>query len=211
MYGRKAEKLCFLASIALICSMFTMSIYALIYEWEMGIASLFYTVLSILPVTIFNRFGLPVPWAFELIIAIPIFFHIGGGVLGLYTIYWFDDLLHIYASGLISFSTIIVLYLLAKYTGSFFKATTWVMVFLAIMVTLAIGALWEIAEFASDQTLATTEQGSNYDTMTDLIYNIIGGSAVAIASGALIKGGKFEKIIPSLDDGANRIAVRAKR
>lgn len=48
------------------------------------------------------------------------------------------------------------------------------------MLTLALGAFWEIMEFASDQILATSYQHGLDDTMWDLITDLVGGGIIGV-------------------------------
>lgn len=102
-----------------------------------------------------------------------------GNSFGLYTkLSWFDKALHFTSStliGMIGFLAIYVLHLTHRT-----RFHWWIDGIAILLVTLGIGALWEIAEYGVDQLFARRTQGSPGlsaidDTMFDLILDAIGG------------------------------------
>ena len=106
-----------------------------------------------------------------------------GHLLGLYVrLPWYDKVLHLGSStliGLIGFLTIYVL----RTTGRT-DLRAWLDGVLILFVTLGVGALWEIAEYAVDHLLGRATQSSPGmapldDTMIDLIVDGVGGLVAA--------------------------------
>lgn len=91
--------------------------------------------------------------------------------------WWWDIALH--ASYAIGFGLLGFLFVLMMFDGDRFAAPSWAICFLAFAIAVAIGAMWEIFEFAMDLWLGLNMQKSGLtDTMTDLIVDVI-GAAVA--------------------------------
>lgn len=107
-----------------------------------------------------------------------------GNLGGLYTrIAWYDKALHIGSSILVG---VIAFY--AVYLAHFLGRTSrhpWIDGVAILLVTLGLGALWEIAEYTVDQVLHRSTQGSPAqgpldDTMWDLILDGLGGVVGAV-------------------------------
>lgn len=107
-----------------------------------------------------------------------------GRLGGLYdTSIWFDKALHLGNSallGMVAFLAVYVLHFTNKTATS-----AWIDGLAILLVTLGLGALWEIAEYASDLAFQKGAQGSPLlspldDTMWDLILDGIGGGIGAV-------------------------------
>ena len=94
--------------------------------------------------------------------------------------WWWDVVLHTGSAigfGIIGFTVLVILFKQKKVA-----ATPIVVSVFAFSVALAIGALWEIFEYAVDQTLGTNMQKNGLqDTMWDLIVDSIGAFIAATA------------------------------
>lgn len=107
-----------------------------------------------------------------------------GNLLGLYvTIPWFDKVLHLGNSVLLGLVAFLAVYVL-HFTGRIRQHA--VIDGLAILlVTLGLGALWEIGEYTTDVLLHRATQGSPAlspldDTMVDLMLDGAGGILAAV-------------------------------
>ena len=107
-----------------------------------------------------------------------------GNLLGLYqTIPWFDKVLHFGNSALIGMTAFLAVYV-AHLLGRN-RQHLWVDGIAIFLLTLGLGALWEIAEYLVDHYLGYHSQGSPGippldDTMIDLMLDGIGGLVAAI-------------------------------
>ena len=104
-----------------------------------------------------------------------------GEVFDFYERFWFwDVLLHcISAAG---FALIAGIYMIVLFGKESTNASPRVIAFFALCVAVAIGAVWEIFEFAMDQLFGLNMQKSGLvDTMWDLIIDT-GGAMVAAIS-----------------------------
>jgi hypothetical protein len=108
-----------------------------------------------------------------------------GRVYGLYgTSGWFDKGLHLINPLMLSWLAFLALYALHA-TGRLLVSTG-LLVGATIMLTLGIGALWEIGEYLSDLAFGLGAQGSPVmdpldDTMVDLMFDAAGGAIGGIA------------------------------
>jgi hypothetical protein len=107
-----------------------------------------------------------------------------GNWLGLYrSVAWYDKALHLGSSVLIGTIGFLAVYVLhVTYRTRFHP---WLFGIAVLLVTLGIGALWEIAEYAVDGAFGRASQtspGMNRidDTMLDLVLDGIGGIVGAI-------------------------------
>ncbi len=107
-----------------------------------------------------------------------------GNLLGLYLrLPWFDKVLHLGTSiliGLIAFLAVYVLHVTGR-----IRFRRWLDGAAILLLTLGIGALWEIAEYAVDGLLGRSAQSAPGmsaidDTMIDLIVDAIGGAVAAV-------------------------------
>jgi hypothetical protein len=148
-----------------------------------------------------------VPWAFEksLKIDVPIEFEVAavifvyatiflGEATGLYTYFWWWDLLlHSFSALVFGMIGFVILFFLDKNT-KIDAPPIWLAVF-TFTFAIAIGSLWEIFEFTADQFLGTNMQKSGLmDTMTDLIVDTFGALIASLLGYFYLKGRKFRPI-----------------
>ena len=107
-----------------------------------------------------------------------------GNLLGLYVMLpGYDKVLHLGGSTLIGLIGFLAVYLLHA-TGRT-DLRPWLDGILILFVTLGVGALWEISEYAVDHLLGRATQGSPGmspldDTMIDLVLDGVGGVVAAV-------------------------------
>ncbi len=58
--------------------------------------------------------------------------------------------------------------------------TTFRMFTISLLTVLVIGILWELFEFSMDTFIIISEQNSVFDTITDIIFDIIGGLVAVV-------------------------------
>ena len=114
---------------------------------------------------------------------------LAGEMGGLYeTTAWFDVALHLWAAAVLAqVGWALVLLMTA---GAPPAVPLWVGAVVAFAVSMMIGALWEVFEFAIDATFGTRAQRSGLpDTMTDLIADAAGAFYGAVAVQRHLKRG----------------------
>lgn len=122
-----------------------------------------------------RRYKVDIPIEFEILIILFVFASIFlGEVQGYYFKYWWwDAMLHTLSGVAIGFVGFLILYIMAK--GNKLKARPITIALFAFCFSVAIGALWEIFEFAMDQFFGLNMQKSGLvDTMWDLIVDSVG-------------------------------------
>ncbi len=101
--------------------------------------------------------------------------------------WWWDSVLHFGSA--IGFGLIGTVLMLILVRGDRLSAAPSTVAFFAFCFAVMIGTVWEIFEFAVDQTLGTNMQKSGLvDTMKDLIVDCIGAFLGAFAGYAHLKG-----------------------
>lgn len=154
-------------------------------EWTTVFVIVSALMAALLPWYLARNYHFYVPIGFEFIIvlfvAATLFL---GEVHGFYTRFWWWDVVLHTGSGM-AFGFIGFLILYSFYHSGRFDAPPLLIAFLAFSVSMAIGAVWEIFEFAMDSIFGLNMQKTGLvDTMWDLIVNTV-GALVASVSGYL--------------------------
>jgi hypothetical protein len=125
-----------------------------------------------------------VVWVF---VVVAIVVNIAGYALNLYDRFaWFDDVVHTYTSFAI---TLLLALLLYGDVLSGVRRSPLLLVLTVASLGIAIGALWEIAEWAYDQMVPENAILGKTDTIFDLILDSLGALAAGIVGIAMIKPG----------------------
>ena len=177
-------------------------------DYLYGIWSLFAFFLTLTPLILKRRFDITLPWELSLLIVLALYLHVGGGVLGLYELFYpfYDKFAHLISSVLVAILGLISAVIMDQYVESI-KMNRFFVAFFVIIFTMAMGVTWEIGEFLSDQILLTQAQHGLNDTMLDLIFDLIGGGVVSILGMIYLKYTPKERFIKEMgiDDRLNLI------
>jgi len=177
-------------------------------DYLYGIWSLFAFFLTLTPLILKRRFDITLPWELSLLIVLALYLHVGGGVLGLYELFYpfYDKFAHLISSVLVAILGLISAVIMDQYVESI-KMNRFFVAFFVIIFTMAMGVTWEIGEFLSDQILLTQAQHGLNDTMLDLIFDLIGGGVVSILGMIYLKFTPKERFIKEIgiDDRLNLI------
>ena len=115
-----------------------------------------------------------------------------GNLLGLYVrLPWYDKVLHV--AGAILVGWIGVLSIRVLHATGRVRLPSWLAAVAILLVTLGVGALWEIAEYAVDRVLGRAAQSAPGvapldDTMIDLAANAAGGVVAAVIGSLCLRG-----------------------
>lgn len=152
-------------------------------EWTTAFVSVVTLAVALLPWYLARSYHFYIPVGFEFIIVLFVYATLFlGEIHGFYTRFWWWDVVLHAGSGL-AFGFLGFLILYSLYRNGRFQAPPSLIAFLSSTVALAIGALWEIVEFAIDNIFGTNMQKSGLrDTMWDLIVNLAGALVIAISS-----------------------------
>ena len=182
-----------------------------------GLGALLAAALVSLPAYLSRHNRHPFPVEIEILLSFILVVHLTLGLaLDFYNNFsHYDKLLHYGNSVLISFIGFIVAYAL-YFTGRLHASPLGV-VLVILLMTLGVGALWEIVEYGSDQLLfgyiasIQKQQGSPTldpldDTMLDLVGDFVGGIFGALAGGLYIRysrrthSRRFVEVMEALSD-----------
>lgn len=168
------------------------------------------SVLFIVTPSFFTRSSITdIPLEIEFFLFIIVFFQfIVGEAQGFYgKLPFYDNLTHFFFPFLVSVIGFTSAYSL--YVSGRLKVSIRMMIFIMIVFTLGIGAFWELLEFSSDQFLlphindwhrfqGSNEKTANFDTMTDLSADFLGGIVGSIVASRYLIERKYKKRIREL-------------
>ena len=122
------------------------------------------------------------------IVVVAVVANIAGYVFDLYSqVGWFDKVLHSYT--IFAMTLVCGLWLYGKaLTGSVDHRLLLVIVVTCIGV--AIGSLWEVAEWSLDQVVAGNLIKGKFDTITDVIVDTLGSIVAAVLVLVMVDHGK---------------------
>jgi hypothetical protein len=151
-----------------------------------------------LPTVLARASKVQIPPQVELVLLVVVLTDVTlGKLLSLYErLSWFDKGLHLGNSMLIALLGFLFIYVLQ--VSQRMTIPVWMSGALIIMVTVGIGGIWEIVEYASDRLFDDLAQGSPLmnplqDTMWDLILDLIGGTLGASIAGFYISHSNREQ------------------
>ncbi len=120
------------------------------------------------------------------------------------TVPYYDKFVHFFLPFFISFIGFAISFSL--YSSGKLKVATGTMIVITILITVGIGALWEIVEYSNDQFLVHITPGDHkaqgsltedplHDTMNDLIADALGGVVGSIIAARYVfhKGAKSKR------------------
>ncbi|WP_415183305.1 hypothetical protein [Phaeovulum sp.] len=171
-------------------------------QWPLAGVAVLTVALTLAPMMVVGRIGIHLPTGFLVGITAFIFATIFlGEAFDFYNRYWWWDVI-MHGGSAMGFGLLGFLFVFTLFEGDRFAAPAWAMALIAFSVAVTIGALWEIFEFAMDQTFGLNMQKSGLlDTMYDLIVDVVGAGIGALAGYFYLRGkgggfsGLFEDFI----------------
>lgn len=135
--------------------------------------------LALLPALCEWIIGIRFPWLMKFLLAFALLMHMAGGILLFYfTLYpIYDKICHLVAAMGIAFLVFVFILVLGGITGRDFRREA-VVAFIFITV-IVLGLAWEYAELRLDIRSGSTYFVNPYDSVFDMIFNIIATSYVA--------------------------------
>lgn len=176
-------------------------------NWLWVFACFFGFSLAMIPIIIKRSYRFSVHWLIELLLVVAISLHIWGGVLHLYDILFYDTFAHFIAAIIVSFFGLIVVYILDVFSPRVYMDVV-MLAFFIIIFTIAMGALWEMAEFAYDFFVhngTPFAQVSLRNTMLDLIADTAAGIIVGIMGALSIRKGEPKGIFVQLSNETKKL------
>lgn len=149
-----------------------------------GVFCLLALAITLIPAIATRRLDAGIPLVLELgLLGLMITDMTLGNLWGFYRLAWYDKAVHLGSSVLVGMIGLLAIYVLHHTGKTHFHP--WLDGVAILLVTLGVGALWEIAEYVVDQLFnraAQSSPGMNAidDTMIDLILDGVGGLIAAI-------------------------------
>ena len=110
--------------------------------------------------------------------------NIAGYILNLYQqFWWFDEVLHAFTIFAITLLLGLRVYGMVL-TGA--RSHGLLLILVIASIGLAIGGLWEVAEWAYDQMVASNVIKGKQDTIVDLIVDTVGAVAAGIVVASMV-------------------------
>jgi hypothetical protein len=175
-------------------------------EWIFGCS--LGLILSFIPTILKKNYKIHLPLILDILITLALFLHIGGVLLEGYTIIpQYDTLTHFVSSFIIAFLSLVSIYILDEFWDGL-KIDKYAMAFIVLILTISLGVVWELSEWASDIVFRTYEQWGYNDTIKDLFVDMIAGLVVAILGIMLIRRGDFDELTDDLSKGIGKILFK---
>ena len=154
----------------------------LLGRWQIGAVSLLTLLFAMAPDALAARLSITLPVPFVVATTVFIFASLFmGEVFDFYERFWWWDIV-LHASSATGFGLIGFLFVFMLFEGDRFAAPPSAIAFIAFCVAMTAGALWEVFEFAMDQSFGLNMQKSGLpDTMGDLITDTIGALIGAVS------------------------------
>lgn len=182
------------------------SIFNVQLEWIFGCS--LGIVLSFIPTILKNNYKIHLPLILDILITFALFLHIGGVLLDAYIIIpHYDTLTHFVSSFIIAFLAFISIYILDEFWDGL-KMDKYAMAFVVIILTIALGVIWELAEWTSDMVIGTYEQWGYDDTIKDLFVDMVAGITLALLGIFLIRRGDFDELTDDLGEEISNIIFK---
>jgi hypothetical protein len=150
-------------------------------DWESSVSTLFIFALMMMPYILKRWYKLHLPFMLDLGIVGFIFITLFLGHIGRFydhIIFW-DKFVHLQSGILLGATGFVLVYLLNDNPKSKLNLSPFFLAVFAVAFSLAMGALWEIVEFAGDGIFGSSWQINNADTMWDLIADLIGALIIS--------------------------------
>ena len=162
----------------------------LLYEGQWGNAFLVMAIMAITlsPAALGRRFRVEVPPEFQVLAVMFVFAALFLGEMQSYyeRIWWWDIALHTSSGLLMGILGFLLVYVLNESERIDLHMRPRFVAFFAFLFAVAVGTLWEIFEFAMDQTVGSNMQKPMFgdpsgltDTMWDVIVNMLGALSVS--------------------------------
>ena len=184
------------------------SIWKLHWIWIFG--SFLAIIVSSIPTMLKRNYQITLPLVLEILVTIALILHIGGGLLGAYSIPHYDTLTHFISSFLIAFLTFVIIYILDEFWDGL-NMDKYAMAFVVIIATIAMGVVWEFNEWITDLVFGTYEQWGYNDTLKDLFIDTLAGIVMAGIGVSMIKRGSFDEMTEEFGEQIDKKIIKSKK
>ena len=161
-------------------------------QWFTGFLVVAIMLLTLAPELLGRRFGLRIPPELELLAILFIFASLFlGEVRGYYArFWWWDVVLHTSSGLLLGIVGFLLVYVMNKHERIELHMKPGFVALFSFAFAVAVGALWEIFEYAVDTLFGMNMQKSGLvDTMWDLIVDALGAMVIAVLGYVYMRAG----------------------
>ena len=158
-------------------------------QWQNAAVVVGIIGLTVAPVVLRDRLSVRMPYAFQILVLVFVFASLFlGEVREFYLRFpWWDSLLHFGSGLLLGMLGFMLIYLMNEDERVHLRMMPGFMALFAFCFALALGALWEVFEFAADELLGMQMQKPMFgdesgltDTMWDLVLDTLGAAIVSL-------------------------------
>ena len=151
-------------------------------QWHTAAMAVLTIVFTLVPILFQKRYNVYIP---PVLVSFVAFFAYAtiflGEASGFYHRFWWWDLV-MHLGSTIGFGLVGVIVLLLLFGKKRNESHPFIFALLSFCFAVAVGVMWEICEFGTDQFFGFNMQKSGlFDTMADLIIDCIGASIAALA------------------------------
>ncbi len=184
-------------------------------EYGAVLYSMLALLLMFIPRIIRSQANIKLPIEYEFVLVVFMFASVFLGKVGeaYERFWWWDAALHTSSGFILGFVAFLILYIMVK--DNRLQASKLFVGLAIVSFAVAMGALWEIFEFAVDGLAGgDLQKGSLQDTMWDLVVDSIGAVIIAVIGAQKIFGNnqglvsrwtnKFVKLNPKVSGGKTR-------
>lgn len=193
---------------------FSLIVGAILLFWQGRYQAVFETlailIITFLPMILGRRFQVKIPHEFECLAVVFLYASLFlGEVYGYYVrFWWWDIVLHTGSGFLLGILGFLLVYVLNEKKEIEMELNPKFIALFAFLFAMGMGAIWEVFEFAMDQSFGTNMQKSMFndpsgltDTMWDLIVDGVGAFIISILGwGYLSKKGSESFLEAWIDD-----------
>jgi hypothetical protein len=161
-------------------------------------SGIFCAAFAFMPFLVRRYTGLSLPIALEFLLFLALFLHVGGGALGIYSMFgaW-DIVTHFVSTFMLALVGITLVYL-ANHHWGLMRMTPGMVVMATMVIAMAMGFAWEGMEWAADRLFAIRAQDGISDTVMDLVMDAVGGLAAAVLAVRWVGNGTLERMTSEL-------------
>jgi len=158
------------------------------YVWFIGIS--FSLFLTLIPTILARDFNVKLPWVFDVVITVSVFFHVVGGYTDWYAnVPYYDHFTHFISSATVSLIGVTFLYILNFHTKIVSLPPLGFGIF-TVLFSMSMGVIWEFMEWGFDLAFDTGLQLGLQDTMWDFVFDTVAGVLVAVVATVKLNRGK---------------------
>jgi hypothetical protein len=174
----------------LILILIILFIFAIIKnDWLWSFFALIMIFIAFFPTIFRYTLKIELPYVFDVIISLSLIFHMGNGLLDVSSFFpVYNKFTHFFSASVVAFIFLILLFVFNEYYRGI-AVNTFKILFDIIVVTMAIGVVWEFMEWISDYFFNLNAQPDLNDTIGDLFADTLGGLLIAFIGYFLINRG----------------------